>query len=158
MTRSRLLAMAIICWIIAAMILIGTDAFGAGQTVEQWEAEMQAHPPRAQIESHYRSPGAWTDWNRFWFASAIGGQAADAATTIDGVNGHCHEVNPLFGEDPDEAVIVGAKVGLLLFGVWIAEHVYSGRRDQNMARNWVYGALAVTGVTAAAWNAGQDCE
>ena len=158
MTRPILLAIAILCGIIAGTILLCTDVFGAGQTVEQLETELQTHPPQALQPYHYTAPG-WTGWNRFWFAAAIGGQAADAATTIDGLDGgRCREVNPLFGDDPDEAAIIGSKIVLGLLGIWIAEHVYSGRPDQHVARNWVYGAMAVTGIAAAGWNAGQDCE
>lgn len=129
-----------------------------GQSVEEWVDTLQSSPEPPQAY-HSKSQSNWTGWNKFWFASAIGGQAADALTTISGTDdGKCKEVNPVFGENPSSGAIIGIKALITGGAIWIVESIYKDNPRQQEYRNWIYGALAVSGIGAAAWNTSQDCE
>ena len=132
-----------------------------GQTVDEWIEEIEQNPPRRDPLQPYgfrEDRSTWTGWNKFWLAAGIGGQAADAATTIDALNGgRCREVNPLLGDDPDNGLVIGAKLAAIGAGIAIAEYWLAGSDRQQQYRNWIYGTMAVTGMAAGMWNAGQDC-
>jgi len=133
-----------------------------GQTVDEWIEDLEQNPPRRDPLQPYgfkAAPSTWTGWNKVWLAAGIGGQAADAATTIDALDGgNCREVNPLLGDDPDEGLIVGVKVAAVGLGLWITEYWLADHPRQRQYRNWIYGSLAVAGGGAALWNASQSCE
>ena len=132
-----------------------------GQTVDAWIEDLEQNPPRRDPLRNYgfKEPAApWTWWNRFWLGGAVAGQIADGATTIEGLDaGKCHEANPFFGDDPSGGLIIGAKLAVVGAGVWITEYWLDDHPRQRQYRNWIYGTMAVTGMAAGMWNAGQDC-
>jgi hypothetical protein len=132
-----------------------------GQTVDAWIEDLEENPPKRDPFQSYgfkESAAPWTGWNKFWLGGAIAGQIADGATTIEALgSGNCHEANPFFGEDPSSGLIIGAKLAAVGAGLWLAEYWYAGSDRQQECRNWIYGAMAVVGLGAGAWNAGQDC-
>lgn len=68
----------------------------------------------------------------------------------------CKEVNPLFGSDPSTGTIVAAKLGVLALA-YVTTEYWVPVESRQSSRNWVYGALGLTGFAAAAWNSSLDC-
>lgn len=122
---------------------------------ETFAAEL-SRPHPAQIAYTARSADSWTGWNKFWLAAAVGGQVADTASTVQALDRGCQEGNPLFGEDPSTGAIVAIKVGALGLAYAVTEYWLPVESRQS-ARNWIYGALGVTGFAAAGWNSAQEC-
>lgn len=111
------------------------------------------------MQSYTYKESTWTGWNKFWFTSAIGGQAADAITTVNALDGgKCSEGNPILGSNPSTGAVVLLKTGIFGLSYYITEYLYKDKPSQVQARNWIYGVLTVTGFGAAAWNTSQDCE
>lgn len=129
----------------------GTDS----APTETFEEEF-SRPHKAQIAYTAQSDDSWTGWNKFWFAAAVGGQLADIVSTDRGLDRGCKEVNPLFGSDPSTGTIVAAKLGVLALAYATTEYWVPVESRQS-SRNWVYGALGLTGFAAGAWNSAQDC-
>ena len=122
---------------------------------ETFEEEF-SRPHKAQIAYSARSDDSWTGWNKFWFGAAVGGQLADTASTARALDRGCKEANPLFGSDPSTGTIVLVKVGVLALAYATTEYLVPEDSRQS-SRNWIYGALGVTGLAAGAWNSAQDC-
>jgi len=93
----------------------------------------------------------FTGWNKFWLGTAILGQSADAATTIDKLGDGCMEGNPVFGPEPSNGTIIIAKLAAIGMVVWLAEY-------HPKYRNWLYAPLAVIGTGLAVWNSQQECK
>jgi len=122
---------------------------------ETFEEEF-SRPHKAQIAYSARSDDSWTGWNKFWFGAAVGGQLADTASTASALDRGCKEANPLFGSDPSTGTIVAVKLGVLVLAYATTEY-WTPAESRQSARNWVYGALGLTGFAAAGWNSAQDC-
>ena len=128
-----------------------------GQTVSEWAETLEGKPEPPQ--AFHTTDNGWTGWNKFWFASAIGGQAADVVSTEHALDsGDCSEANPILGDDPSTGAVVALKVAIVGAAVWFTEYALDGHDSQQRARNWVYGSLAAFGFGAAAWNSSQDCQ
>jgi hypothetical protein len=119
-------------------------------------AEEFSRPHAAQIAYSAKSDGSWTGWNKFWLGAAIGGQVADTVSTVKALDRGCEEANPLFGSDPSTGTIVAIKVGVLVLA-YMATEYWLPEDSRQSSRNWIYGALGVTGLAAGAWNSAQDC-
>ena len=102
---------------------------------------------------------AWTNWNKFWFASMLGGQIADVVSTNNAVNRGCSEANPIYGSDPNIATMVIIKTVVIGGFYYLTEHywVFESEEDQQNTRNWLYGLFAISGSGAALWNSNVDC-
>ena len=98
----------------------------------------------------------WTAANRGWLAADITGQLADLATTAIAIDDGCEEANPIMG-DGDIGAMALIKVASFGLRYWLAEYGFAGNPNQSTYRNWIYGAGAVAGWGAAAWNTCQDC-
>ena len=122
---------------------------------ETFEEEF-SRPHSPQIAYSARSDGSWTGWNKFWFGAAAGGQLADTASTARALDRGCKEANPLFGSDPSTGTIVVIKLGVLALAYATTEY-WVPEESRQSTRNWVYGALGLTGFAAGAWNSAQDC-
>ena len=116
-----------------------------------------SRPHAAQISYTARSADSWTGWNKFWFGAAVGGQLADTVSTARALDRGCREANPLFGSDPSTGTIVAVKLGVLVLAYATTEYWVPAESRQS-ARNWVYGALGLTGFAAGVWNSAQDCQ
>ena len=119
-------------------------------------AEEFSRPHVAQTAYTARSADSWTGWNKFWLSAAVGGQVADTVSTVKALDRGCKEGNPLFGEDPSTGAIVAFKVGALGLA-YVVTVYWLPVESRQSARNWIYGALGVTGFAAAGWNSAQDC-
>lgn len=120
-------------------------------------ADEFSRPHAAQIACSARSgDGSWTGWNKFWLSAAVGGQVADTVSTVKALDRGCREANPLFGSNPSTGTIVVVKIGALALAYATTEY-WVPEASRQSARNWVYGALGVTGFAAAGWNSAQDC-
>ena len=122
---------------------------------ETFEEEF-SRPHKAQIAYTAQSDDSWTGWNKFWFGAAVGGQLADIVSTDRGLDRGCKEMNPLFGSDPSTGTIVAAKLGVLGLA-YVTTEYWMPVESRQSTRNWVYGALGLTGFAAGAWNSAQDC-
>ena len=124
---------------------------------ESFEEEF-SRPHSPQIACSARSgDDSWTGWNKFWLSAAVGGQVADTVSTVKALDRGCKEGNPLFGEDPSTGAIVAVKAGVLALAYATTEYWVPAESRQS-ARNWIYGALGLTGFAAAGWNSAQDCQ
>lgn len=121
------------------------------------EMAIEYRPPDPLTAYRSKSESNWTGWNKFWFASAIGGQASDIASTSAAVNRGCSEANPLYGSDLNMGVMVLVKTALLGITYWTTEYLYDGDPGQQALRNWMYGVWAISGFAAAGWNMSQGC-
>lgn len=119
-------------------------------------AEEFSRPHKAQIAYTAQSDDSWTGWNKFWFGAAVGGQLADIVSTDRGLDRGCKEANPLFGSDPSTGTIVAVKLGVLALSYATIEY-WMPVESRQSTRNWVYGALGLTGFAAGVWNSAQDC-
>lgn len=118
---------------------------------------MEMSPVDPYTSYHFKET-PWTGWNKFWAISAVGGQAGDVITTADALSSdNCVEANPIFGEDPEIATIVAFKLVVAGVVYYLVEHTEMTEEERQNARNWGYGALAVTGAGAAIWNSQQGC-
>lgn len=116
-------------------------------------------PPPVTTSYHWTDTNDWTRWNKFWFAGAVVGQGADVMSTAHQLNqGGCHEANPLFGKDPSTGLLLLGKVigigAAYLFTEWYMDGM---GEDQQLARNYAYGLLTITGVGLGAYNMSIDC-
>jgi hypothetical protein len=107
---------------------------------------------------HAEDNSNWTGFNKFWFASAIGGQTADIISTKNATNRGCSESNPIYGDDPSAGIMILVKAGIIGISLAATEYWLDGDPNQQTTRNWVYGVLAISGFGAAAWNYSQNCE
>lgn len=148
-----LIVAALSCAVVMLLGLVWIGVAAAGETF----GEEFSRPHQATIAYSASSPVAWTGWNRFWFSAAVGGQAADAATTVHALDGGCRELNPILGSDPSPAAIVAFKLGVMGLA-WLITERWTPVESRQSGRNWVYGALGVAGMGAAAWNSCQDCD
>jgi hypothetical protein len=82
----------------------------------------------------------------------IAGQAWDGASTINGLNRGCTEGNPLIGENPSDATIIGVKVLVAGGLLWIANAT-----DDHLIRKVVLGIGMITGAGAGLYNSTLDC-
>lgn len=152
MSQRTLLLAAVVSFSIALSIL----GFSIKANAETF-AEEFSRPHSPAIGYSVKSDGSWTTWNKFWFGMAIGGQAADVATTLHAIDGpYCSEANPLLGSDPDDAVLIGVKVLVLGLSYAVIEYWLPAEQRQK-SRNIVYGTLGTLGFGAATWNATRDC-
>lgn len=94
----------------------------------------------------------WTDHERYSFGLAIAAHAADAATTVNALNGNCVELNPLFGSHPSAGSVIAVKA--LVLGLQYAIYNTPGMGDNTHVYGYI--AAAITG-GAAVWNSQQDC-
>ena len=123
---------------------------------ETFEEEF-SRPHKAQIAYSAKSDGSWTGWNKFWLSAAVGGQVADTVSTVKALDRGCEEANPLFGSDPSTGTIVAVKAGALGLA-YLATEYWLPEESRQSGRNWVYGALGLTGFAAGVWNSAQDCK
>ena len=150
--KPTLLFAAAISFIVAATLLTVMIEVNAETFDEEFS---RPHSPQAAFQ--VKEDGSWTTWNKFWLATAIGGQTADAISTRNALDDGCREANLLYGSDPETVVIVGTKVIVLALAYLATEHLMA-EKDRPKARNIIYGTLGVIGVAAAGWNASQSCE
>jgi hypothetical protein len=118
------------------------------------EEEFRPDPPQSV---GFKEESNWTTWNKVTLGAAIGGQAADIASTQSALNRGCTEANPVFGDDPSTGKMILVKSIVLGATLGITEYMYAGHEDQQEIRNWMFGTLAVVGFGAAGWNSSQDC-
>lgn len=146
--------------LLVALSLSGGTLASANQTFTE-EFNNKEFTPVDPMTSYSSTDGkaTWTTWNKVLFTSAIGGQAADVISTEAALGGNCVEGNPLFGEDPNVAVMVAVKAALIGATYWYTEYYMSAHPDEvvQKTRNWAYGTLAVFGTGAAVWNSSLDC-
>ena len=152
----------LLCLLTASFLFLGSctkklpDTVTIEQPFEQWLE--QSHTPPDPLQSYgFKESGEWTGWNKFWLASAIGGQAFDAAATVDGLNRGCSEGNPLYGSNPSAGVIVVVKAAVIGFTYWTTEYLLADSQKQQDYRNYLYGALTIFGAGAGLYNTTLDC-
>ena len=146
--------MKILLSILLVLCLGCTSAFS--QTfIEEMNGSTFSPPEPLTVYSFKETP--WTGWNKFWFASAIGGQLADTLSTQDALGRGCVETNPLFGENPSIGLMVLAKVAVLGGGGYLIEAVDFTVEERKDARNIFYGIMSVVGTGAAIHNYSIDC-
>ena len=154
-------------WLTALLLLLALPACspmpgkvdsrpGIDRARSETFTEEFSRPHAAQIAYTARPVDSWTGWNRFWFGAAVGGQLADTVSTARALDRGCREANPLFGSDPSTGTIVVIKLGVLALAYATTEY-WVPAESRRSARNWVYGALGLTGFAAAGWNSTQDC-
>lgn len=131
------------------------DVVVTEQPFEEWiNQEFHPEPPQA---IGFNEPSDWSGWNKFWFASAVGGQAADVISTQSAINRGCIEANPLYGDHPSTGTMILVKAALLGIGYTTTEYWLADHPAQQDFRNWVYGAFTLIGFGAAGLNSGQGC-
>jgi len=163
--RTGYLVAAIICAIISIPLIMGITGCSKtylppeqSMTIEEWEKDMQENPPQSSSLPARTDGQAWTGWNKFWLASAIGGQSADAITTLNAMeSSYCREANPLLGGSPGDIAIIGSKVALFGVGLWYTEYYLRDDPRQQKARNAIYATFAVIGAGLGVWNYNQQC-
>lgn len=127
-----------------------------GIKVEQMFEQSQPLPPQ---KFSSKSSSTYTGWNTFWLGSAVVGQGFDGFSTIDGLNGgKCKEANPIFVDNPDDAVIIGSKLLVLGVATWLAEYHLAGNPRQQEYRNYIYAPVAIIGGAAGIYNSQQSCD
>ena len=94
----------------------------------------------------------WTDLERYSFGLSIAAHAADAATTIDALNGNCVELNPLLGSHPSAGSLIAIK--MLALGLQYVVYNSPGIGDNTHVYGYI--AAAIAGGSAL-WNLQQDC-
>ena len=159
--RKGYLVIAITCFVVATPLLLLMTGCGRVylEPVEQVPIDQMfpAAPPMI-LQLDQPDSSSWSTANKIWITAAIGGQAADAATTIHSLGGGgCQEINPLLGKTPSDEAVVGLKIVAMGIGLWATEYWLDGHPEQKKMRNWIYGTLAVAGIGAAVWNGRQDC-
>ena len=143
-----------IALMIAFAILVGYVECTRADDTPASISSIELNDPMASQGFDHRTE--WTGWNKFWFAGAVGGNAADVISTNDALNRGCVEANPIFGEDPDMGLIIGAKLAALGLSYWFTEYVVAPSERQN-ARNIVYGAHSLIMSGVAIHNFTIDC-
>jgi len=135
-------------WLVVVLAIL---LAGCGKTylepVEQLPIEEMF---KVESPAPSQNHSTFTGWNKFWLTTAILGQTADAATTIDKLGDGCMEGNPVFGPEPSNGTIIIAKLAAVGMVVWLAEY-------NPKYRNWLYAPLAVIGGGLAVWNSQQEC-
>jgi len=167
MERKHHLLAAGICFAVSVVLLVfllgcSTATYlqpEQSTTVAAWEKDMQDNPPRPSgLSVGPESGGAWTTWNKVWFGAALGGQGADAITTLNAMeSSYCREANPLLGGSPGDIAIIGSKVALFGVGLWYTEYYLRDDPRQQKARNAIYATFAVIGAGLGVWNYNQEC-
>jgi len=114
-------------------------------------------PPDPLTPYKYSEGTNWTSWNRFWFTSAISGQAADVVSTQLKLNDGCSEANPLLGNNPSVGIMLLTKAAVIGTLYWCTESYLSDASNQQKARNWIYGTAAIIGWSMAGYNMSVDC-
>jgi hypothetical protein len=128
---------------------------------ENWVDEMNNttyFPPDPMTSYHYKEPGEWTNWNRFWFGSAIATfGVGDTVSTMSAIDSdHCVEGNPIYGDDPDAATLALTKIAIFGAMWWLTEYATPPEERQN-TRNFTYGILSVAGAGLTVHNYSLDC-
>jgi len=125
------------------------------QPFDEW-INQEFHPEPPQVIG-FKDPPEWSSWNTFWFASTIGGRAADIASTQYALNnGGCKEANPIYGDNPStgKMILISAAV---VGATWLAVEYWIDEEDREIARNWIYGLQAAISVSVAAHNMSLNC-
>lgn len=124
------------------------------QPFDEW-IDQDFSPIDPLTEYSYVDEYPWTNWNYFWFSSAILGQGADVVSTERALDRGCVEANPFFGSDPSTGLLIGVKA-LALGGTYyyIEEH-YQG--DKQTMRNIAYSMFGIAGFGLAIYNENVDC-
>ncbi len=84
---------------------------------------------------------------------AVSGQAIDYYSTTDALSRGCVEANPLFGEHPDEEILILSKLTVSLMAYLVANDI-----TDHDVRKWFLGAVSSVGIGAGAWNLSQECD
>jgi len=91
----------------------------------------------------------WTKAEKAMLITSCLAAGADAYTTIKGLNNGCSEANPLMGENPSNAVVIGF-TGIIQAAFIVAAHYWFP--DQRL---WILGGKTIASGGAALWNSTQ---
>ena len=86
-----------------------------------------------------------TKAEKYWLATMIAGQVADAATTQYGLHQGLKEANPLYGKDPNMGVVIGVKIAYVGLAYGLGQLIPEGRKT-------FYIIGCIPGWGAAGWN------
>ena len=142
---------------LAFTVTVAPISAGDLPELEQQLIEETKVDPMATVG--FKEDTSWTFWNKVWGISAVGLYGiGDTGSTIYQLSGDstCNEANPLFGEDPSPAVLIGAKAAIFGLAYWYTEHFTAPERRQRV-RNFVYAPIAVLGGAVTAHNMSLDC-
>ena len=161
MEHAKSQALVITCYIVLLSVLCVTSGCGKvylepaeSVPVGKMFKAQNPEPPQAY---HAESQSEWTGWNRFWAGSALLSQTTDAVIAIDGLGNDCHGAGGMITKNGGSGEVVVLKLAGAGLAVWVAEWFYAGDPQQQQARNWIYGILAVSGAGTAVWNYQQEC-
>ena len=91
----------------------------------------------------------WTTAEKAMLVASCVAAGADAYTTIQGLNNGCSEAQPVMGEDPSNAVVIGF-TGIIQAAFIIAAHYWFP--DYRM---WILGGKTIANTGCAVWNSTQ---
>ena len=94
----------------------------------------------------------YDNWEKGMFATAVGGQVLDYTSTKHGLSQGCVEANPIFGEDPNDAALVAAKV-FASGAIWLGANAI----ENHKWRKIFLGVTSFVGLGAAVHNYNIDC-
>ena len=95
------------------------------------------------------NPKPWTASEKAMLVASCVAAAADAYTTIEGLNSGCAEANPIVGENPSNAVIIGF-TGIIQAAFIVVSHYWFPD-----SRMWILGGKTVANTACAVWNSTQ---
>ncbi len=85
--------------------------------------------------------------------AVVGGQIWDLASTEQKLGEGCIEANPILGEHPSDAALVGSKV----LAIWIT-YLGANAIDNHAMRKIFLGAISAIGIGAGIHNSQVDCQ
>ena len=94
------------------------------------------------------TPRPWTKGEKAMLAASWGATAADAYTTIEGLNNGCSEANFAIGKDPSNATVILFS-GVIQLGFTVVAHYWPD------FRLWGLGGKTIANTGAAVWNSQQ---
>lgn len=113
-------------------------------------------PPDPMTSYEYKELDDWTTWNKFLFASAIGGQVADITSTKIKLDEGCSEGNHIYGSDPTIIPLVVLKtigMGVVYWGI----ENWTQVEDRQTSRNIAWSVFTIGGLGVAAYNMNVEC-
>ena len=90
----------------------------------------------------------WTKSEKVMLIASCIAAGADAYTTIEGLNSGCSEAQPVMGENPSNAMVIGF-TGIIQAAFIVWAHYYP---DYRM---WIMGGKTVANTACAVWNSTQ---
>ena len=94
------------------------------------------------------TPMPWTKGEKAMLWASVGATAADAYTTIEGLNNGCSESNTFVGKDPSNATVIVFSAAIQAGFVAIAHYFPDFRL-------WGLGGKTIANTGAAVWNSTQ---